>query len=922
MAETIKVTRWHAHWFATTSRGLCLFWPAILVVDSHPEIPPDTSSPLLEGVAMRIPVTCAACGQAFRVDAKFAGRRGKCPNPDCQQTYTVPDVDEIAADEEDEVPVAKSKRGNSLSWGERAKLNRVVKKKASLWSRIDRASFLVGAGLSAVATIGVVLALSLTTSTKRHTQAAEAKPATPTYAQAVVPVITKYCGKCHSGDEAEAGISFAKYSDEAAMLKDRKTWERSFEMISNGNMPPSDSPQPTTAEKEQLIEYLEAALFRIDCTKVSDPGRVTIRRLNRSEYNNTVRDLLGVAVRPADDFPSDDVGYGFDNIGDVLSLPPLLMEKYLDAAEKIAAEAIVVFDPTKPAVHEYSRDKLKQSKAAHPHGEDGTILVSIGDVTAELDFPHSGEYLLRTKAAETPGGTEHAKMEYRFDGTPLHTFDVSAKDASPETCEFRFKATKGHHKLSIAFLNDFYDEKAKDKSQRDRNLIVRDVEIVGPFGIEPSELPTAHRQLLVATPGNEKTVAQAARDNLQPFVRRAFRRPVTEAEVGRCVGFVEQAVKNGEPFPFGMRVAVTAVLVSPHFLYRIETDKKPDDPEDKHALNDYELASRLSYFLWSSMPDEQLLAQAAQGDLHHDAVLEEQVRRMLKDPKSQALVDNFAEQWLQLRILNEVTPDPEKFPEFGPELRDDMKQETRRFFEAIMREDRSILEFLDGEYSYVNERLAHHYGLPDVKGDFQRVSLSGKNRAGLLTQASILTLTSNPDRTSPVKRGKWVMEVILDKPPPPPPPNVPELAETAKSSPDATLRQQLELHRQNPSCNSCHKVMDQLGFGIENFDAIGRWRDVDNGKPLDATGELPGGSRFNGPLELAHVLRGKECEFGECLAEKMLTYALGRGLEFYDRCATDKIVKTLKEQKFRFSVLVAEIAKSDPFRMRRGEESK
>lgn len=870
---------------------------------------------------MQVPVTCAACGQAFRVDAKFAGRRGKCPNPDCQKVYTVPEAD-VEEPEERPASSRKPKRNESLSWGERTKSVRPSKRKASWLSRLDRSSFLVGAGLSALATAALLLVISLATSTKKNSQAADSKPQAPTYAHAVVPVVDKYCGKCHGGDEPEAGISFAKYPDETAMLKDRKTWERSFDMITNGNMPPADSPQPTAAEKAQLIEYLEGALYRIDCTQVSDPGRVTIRRLNRSEYNNTVRDLLGVAVRPADDFPSDDVGYGFDNIGDVLSLPPLLMEKYLDAAEKIADEAILVNDPSKPNVREFSRNQLKRSKVANPHGEEATILVSTGDVSAEMDFPRTGDYLLRTKASETPAGDEHSKMEYRFDGKAIHTFNVSAKDSKPETCEFRFKATKGHHKLSIAFLNDFYDEKAKDKSRRDRNLIVRDVEIVGPLDIDASELPASHRQLLAKLPGGEVSVAQAARDNLQPFLRRAFRRPVTDADIEKYVGFVERAVKAGEPFSFGMRVAVTAVLVSPHFLYRIETDKNPDNPQDKHALNDYELASRLSYFLWSSMPDDQLLAQAAQGDLHHDAVLDEQVRRMLKDPKSQALVDNFAEQWLQLRILNEITPDPEKFPEFGPDLREDMKQETRRFFEAIMREDRSILEFLDGEYTYVNERLAKLYGMQDVKGDFQKVSLEGKNRAGLLTQASILTLTSNPDRTSPVKRGKWVMEVILDKPPPPPPPNVPELAETAKAAPDATLRQQLELHRQNPSCNSCHKVMDQLGFGIENFDAIGRWRDKDLGKPLDTTGELPGGLRFNGPLELAHVLRGKECEFGKCLSEKMLTYALGRGLEFYDRCATDKIVKTLKEQKFRFSVLVAEIVKSDPFRMRRGEESK
>ncbi len=706
---------------------------------------------------MHVPVTCAACGQAFRVDAKFAGRRGKCPNPACRQIYTVPEVGAAGGSDSDSMidesaamgDAASAKRGGSLSWGQRARSTRAPKPYFSWWNRIDRPSFLVGAGLSAAAALLVFALIPLMSSTRRHSQAADSAAQKPAFAVVVTPVVTKYCGKCHSGKEPEAGIAFAKYPDEAAMLKDRKTWERSFEMISQGNMPPADSPQPTDDEKAKLLDYLEGALFHIDCTKVSDPGRVTIRRLNRTEYNNTIRDLLGVALRPADDFPSDDVGYGFDNIGDVLSLPPLLMEKYLDAAEKVAAEAIIVTDPNKPKTREFTRNELHRSKAAQPHGEDGVILVSVGDITAEMDFPRAGEYLLRTRAAETPGGNEHAKMEYRLDGKALHTFDVNAKDSKPQACEFRFKTSKGHHKLAVAFLNDFYDEKARDKSKRDRNLIVRDLEIVGPLDVEVSELPHAHKQLLAVAPSSGKSAGEAARENLRPFVRRAFRRPPTDAEVERYVGFVEQAVKKGEPFAFGMQIAVTAVLVSPHFLYRIETDKAPDDPQEKHALNDYELASRLSYFLWSSMPDDQLLTQAAQGDLHHDAVLDEQVRRMLKDPKSRALVDNFAEQWLQLRILNEITPDPKQFPEFNAELREDMKHETRQFFEYIMREDRSILEFLDGPYTFVNERLAHHYGWPDVKGgQFQKVSLEGKNRAGLLTQASILTLTSNPDRTS------------------------------------------------------------------------------------------------------------------------------------------------------------------------------
>lgn len=870
---------------------------------------------------MNVAVTCAECGQTFRVDAKYAGRRGKCPNPACQAVYVVPTQEADDVEEDLGSLASPAKRGTSLSWGQRAKSSSKSRKQAGARKFIERRSFLVGAGLSALMTVIVMELASTFTTGKPSNQSVAAASNPQDFAKTVAPMMQKYCGSCHGGKEPEAGIAFAKYPDEASMLKDRKTWERSFEMITNGNMPPADSPQLTPVEKEKLLEYLEGVLFRIDCSKVADPGRVTIRRLNRAEYNNSVRDLLGVSVRPADDFPSDDVGYGFDNIGDVLSLPPLLMEKYLDAAEKIAAASIVVIDPSKPKVREFSRNQLKQSKAAHPHGDEAIILVSVGDVSADMDFPRSGEYLLKTRAAETPGGAEHAKMECRLDGKALQTFEISAKDTNPQNCEIRFKTTKGYHRLSVAFLNDFYDEKAKDKSRRDRNLIVHDIAIIGPLDVESVDLPEAHKKLLISTPTNEKTVIQAARENLTPFLQRAFRRPITDTEVNQYARFVDDAVKRGEPFASGMQIAVTATLVSPHFLYRIETDKKPDDPNEKHALTSYELASRLSYFLWSSMPDDQLMAQAAQGDLHHDSVIDEQVRRMLKDPKSQALVDNFAEQWLQLRILNEITPDPELFPEFSPELRDDMKQETRRFFESVMREDRSILEFLDAEYTYVNARLARHYGLPEIRGnDFERVSLQGKKRAGLLTQASILTLTSNPDRTSPVKRGKWIMEVILDKPPPPPPPNVPELAETAKSAPNATLREQLELHRQNPNCNACHRVMDQLGFGMENFDAIGRWRDSDHGKALDTSGELPGGSRFQGPLELAQVLRGRQCEFGECLAEKMLTYALGRGLEFYDRCATDKIVKTLKDQKFRFSVLVAEIVKSDPFRMRRGEE--
>ena len=706
------------------------------------------------------------------------------------------------------------------------------------------------------------------------------------------------------------------------MLKDRKTWERVFVMLSQGTMPPADSPQPAAHEKSKLLDYLNEKLHHIDCSQAPDPGRVTIRRLNRSEYNNTVRDLMGVTFRPADDFPSDDVGYGFDNIGDVLSLPPLLMEKYLDAAEKISRDCLLAVDTTKPAIQEFDRSSLHHGRAAHNHGNDAIIIVSAGEVFAEHQFPRSGEYVLKVSAAETPAGNEPTRMEFRVDGKAVTEFQVTQNERKYGSFEYPIHFERGSHKFEVAFLNDFYDPKAADKRRRDRNLIVRDVQIIGPQEIDTEEFPAFHRSFLASVPRPGKSIADAAREDLHPFVKRAFRRPVSDDEVNRFVRLAEKVVASGDSFAHAMQVAVAGVLVSPQFLFRLESDQNPNDTSDRHFLTDHELASRLSYFLWSSMPDDELTAHADAGDLHTDAVIEQQVRRMLTDPKSKALVDNFAEQWLHLRILNEITPDPKSFPQFNAELRDDMKRETNQFFEHVMREDLSILDFLDGSYTFVNERLAKHYGLTDIHGEeFQKVSLEGKNRAGLLTQGSILTLTSNPDRTSPVKRGKWVMEVILNQPPPPPPPNVPELSQTAKARPEMSLRQQLELHRQNASCASCHRVMDQLGFGIENFDAIGRWRDTDVGQALDTRGELPGGDTFAGPVELAGVLRRKQCEFGECLAEKMLTYALGRGLEYYDQCATAKIVKTLKERDFKFSVLVTEIVKSEPFRMRRGEET-
>ena len=550
------------------------------------------------------------------------------------------------------------------------------------------------------------------------------------------------------------------------MLKQRKLFERAKDLIEQGVMPPADVDQPTATEKEPVLAYLQHALFYVDCSAGVDPGRVTIRRLNRAEYNNTVRDLVGVTFLPAADFPSDDVGYGFDNIGDVLSLPPLLMEKYLDAADTVARAAIIAVDPQRPPKFLTPAEKLIRGPANHDQGE-GIMIVSTGHVGSDFEAPIGGEYIIRVRAAGTRGGPDLPNLELRLDDKSLKNIGIDAPMTAPKDYQHRVRMASGKHRIIAAFTNDFYDA---DKKQ-DRNLFVQQIEVEGPVAIDPNDFSPFQREFLAHRPSAETTVNFAVRNNLRPFLKKAFRRPVQESELDQYVDFVQQTMEQKESFESAMQRVLTAVLVSPHFLFRVETDRNPNDPLDKHALNDFELATRLSYFLWSSMPDERLMALAERNELNRDAILEAEIRRMLTDPKSQALVDNFAEQWLQLRILNDLVPDPEVFPQYGPELRADMQRETRELFEHIMRNDKSLLDFLDAKYTFVNERLAGHYGIDGVKGnEFREVSLEGTNRAGLLTHASVMTMTSNPNRTSPVKRGKWIMEVILNSPPPPPPP--------------------------------------------------------------------------------------------------------------------------------------------------------
>jgi Protein of unknown function (DUF1592)/Protein of unknown function (DUF1588)/Protein of unknown function (DUF1587)/Protein of unknown function (DUF1585)/Protein of unknown function (DUF1595)/Ca-dependent carbohydrate-binding module xylan-binding/Planctomycete cytochrome C len=751
-------------------------------------------------------------------------------------------------------------------------------------------------------------------------------PAPAPFAKSVAPFVAKYCVECHGAAKPKADLNLLAFNDEGSVVRARKLWMRVKEYVEAGEMPPEDHKgQPSQGEIDQLASWIDGTLAKVNCQIPADPGRVTIRRLNRAEYNNTIRDLLGIDFHPADDFPSDDVGYGFDNIGDVLTLPPMLLEKYLEAAESIAERAIVAGHarPLGP-LQTWEADKLTGS--GHMYNDTGKMITSAGSVDATHSFPVDAEYILRARAYGQQAGPEPVKMAFLIDGKPLKTITVTAVEKDPKVYEIHAKLKKGSRKISVAFLNDYYNEKASDPSQRDRNLVVEFLEVQGPAVSKNAPLPESHKRIIFKNPTAENR-SDVAVEIVERFATRAYRRPLLPGEVAKLVRFVDLARENSDSFERGVQLAVEAVLVSPQFLFRVElgpkgVQKKNEfvKPPNPAPVTEFELASRLSYFLWSSMPDDELFELARQGKLRAGDNLEKQVRRMLRDRKATALVENFADQWLQIRNLRTVNPDRGRFPTFDDALRTSMQKETELFFEAVMREDRSILDFIDADFTFVNERLAKHYGIAGVKGDaFQRVAVKDGVRGGLLTQASILTVTSNPTRTSPVKRGKWILDQILGTPPPPPPPDVPILKDDRDGPLRGSLRQRMEQHRVNPSCASCHARMDPLGFGFENFDAIGAWRTKDGEYAVDPSGVLPSGQTFQGPKALKAILKAKDKDFTHALTEKLLTYALGRGVEYYDACAVDKVVELTAADKFKFSRLVLEIVKSDPFQKRKKE---
>lgn len=724
----------------------------------------------------------------------------------------------------------------------------------------------------------------------------------------LVPLLRAYCYDCHGEEAGEGEVMLGKYKGVAELAKDRKEWLRVLKQVQLGTMPPQDAPTMDAATRGRMVKLVDELANSVDCVRNPNPGKVTIRRLNRQEYRNTVRDLTGVDYTPASGFPGDDVGYGFDNIGDVLSLPPLLMEKYLDAAEWITGKAI--YTPPPPQMFEVNKTVKNFIGAEKFSVSNGSVnLYSNGQIAIAPDLPFGGVFEVTVTASADQAGDEPARMEVRW-GKQKEVLDVA--DKSPKEYKVTMRLGAGKREIEFAFINDFSDPAKK----ADRNLYIHHVNIKGEekklLVVDPSTLPITHRSLLFVTPDGKVTPEEASQKILERFASRAFRRPATEPEVGRLGDLAAKVRADGGSFEESMQVAIQSILVSPHFLFKVERPGQPDASGKRPSVTQYELATRISYFLWSSMPDDELLVMAHKGQLRDPVALRSKVARMMKDPRMNRFVENFAGQWLQLRNLSEVRPDPRRFREFDEEIRELVRRETLTFFAGVMRGNMPVTTLLDADFTYLNEKLARYYGIRGVTGDeFRAVSLEGTGRGGLLTHASILTVTSNPTRTSPVKRGKWILENLLNTPPPPPPPDIPELE---KGKLVGTLRERMEQHRSNPACSACHNMMDPLGFAMENFDAVGQYRKRDAGVDIDASGQLPDGTKFNGIDELKRVLSTDRREqFVRCLIEKMMTYAVGRGIEYYDKCAVDKIVLDAKKQDFKFAYIVAGIIESDPF---------
>jgi mono/diheme cytochrome c family protein len=776
------------------------------------------------------------------------------------------------------------------------------------------------------------------------------------FQSSVQPFLARNCSGCHNSKLQFGGLNLPLYTGTDAVAKDREHWQLILDRIRTGQMPPAGMPRPPEDALKSVTAWISTEFDREDRLVKPDPGHVTARRLNRTEYNNSVRDLLGVNFDPAADFPPDDSGYGFDNIGDVLSMSPSLMEKYLSAAEKVARMALYGPPTMKPTLVKHEPWYVDFDNTRGVKTDYDLTGISLPSALHVMHrFPVEGDYdvagLLR---GNRPPGSEPLQVAFWIDGKQVATLPYPVPgggEVSGQRKEFRVHVTSGEHWMSASILKiyeglpvSFHGPNPSklppppSRGKRgpaaaaptndevpaaDPNAVFSGGAAVG-FFVSNLEVTGPHNQVSGPSESSRKRIFVCATQTtdcahriVSSLAARVYRRPPTQQEIAQLTGLVATAQKNGDSFQEGLCLAIQRMLISPSFLFLVEQDRKSQSTAASRPVSEYELASRLSYFIWGSTPDDQLLRLAGEQKLRKPDVLNAQVNRMLRDAKAQSLVDDFGGQWLQFRALESHEPERKKFQQYTEYTRMSMAKETQLFFANMMQQDRPITDFLDAKYTFLNQRLAEFYGIPDVKGaEFRKVDLSGTKREGVLTQASVLTVSSYANRTSPVIRGKWILENILNSPPPPPPNGVSDLDESAVGT-SASLREQLEKHRANAVCASCHSRMDPLGFALENYDAIGQWRVKDGKFPIDATGQLPDGRKFEGATGLADILMSNPDAFAQAVTEKMLTYALGRGLEPFDRIAVKKIVGGMAANQYRFSSLVLGVVNSLPFQERR-----
>ncbi len=765
-------------------------------------------------------------------------------------------------------------------------------------------------------------------------------------------LLKRYCITCHNERLGTADLLLDQ-ADVENVGVDAAIWEKVVRKLRTGAMPPSGLPRPDQDATGALIGYLEEELDRA-AAAAPDPGRPVIHRLNRAEFSNAVRDLLAVEIDELSLLPADDSGHGFDNVGETLSVSPLLAEAYMSAARMISSKAVGDSDISPfTAEHEISRRLVQDGRMSEdlPFG-------SRGGAAIRHHFPMDGEYVLKVRLQRNNdnyirGLGEPHELDIRLDGARLKSFTIGGEhkgrsgpvysfvnkdylgDPEQENYEFsadeglevRFQSQAGTRLIGVSFLQLLSEDEGENLPRQSFDELlsfkggepaVDKIWISGPYNASGLGDTASRRKIFICTPASPVEEEDCARRILSTLARRAYRRPVNEADVQTLLRFYAVGRTQGG-FEAGVRTGIQGLLVSPGFLFRMEQEPAGVAPGTPYPVSQLDLASRLSFFLWSSIPDDELLDLAERGRLRDPGVLEAQVARMLSDPRSSALVRNFTEQWLGLRKLDAVSPDPKVFPEFDENLREALQQETLLFADSIVREDRSLLDFLGADYTFVNERLARHYGIRNVFGSgFRRVTLADDARKGLLGHAGILTVTSYANRTSPTLRGKWVLDNILGTPPPPPPPNVPALKEAnEENGKTLTMRERMDQHRVNPSCAVCHERMDPLGFAMENFDAIGRWRAEEE---IDPSGVLPDGTSFQGPAELNAILLGRQDQFFQTVVEKLLMYALGRGIDYRDQPVVRSIIGKSAASDHRWSSVVLEIVNSMPFQMRRSRE--